>query len=582
MKPLEQILGQLASALAYEDLPDELSQRAGTLQARLRERQLHLAVLGQFKRGKSTLINALLGDPLLPDGVLPVTAVPIFLYAGPEPHLEIYRGSSQNPESHAISALPDFVTEQGNPQNRKDVSRVNLYYPAPLLQKSIILIDTPGIGSIHENNTETTLRFLPRCDAAILVFSADPPITATEVEFIRALQPHIAHAFFVLNKVDYLAPEEVTRAVQFLQDALKDVLNFQTQEVFALSARQGLAARQKDDADAWKASGVERFAAHLAAFAEGQQGAVLAQAIRQKACALIDEAGHLLALRREAMQLPLRELDQKIAAFQDYAGAARRQREEIEDRLAGDEKRLNRRIETTAAALRQRAAKALNKQIAELELSLPREEWVAQAKAITADFFDQTRETWRQEIGEELEATLSDRAREILALREQLRHDAADLLHIAHVPLVEDDILIELSEPVWVSGTFVPLPQESSFGERLLPAQWQRQRQMQRRQELVEEFVSRNTERVRWWLLQMVQESIRQFRRRLAEMLEQTIQQIEDALQNARRHQQTGKASQEKSLAMLDARRKELAGLRRALARSTDDLRHKLQKEHDA
>ena len=581
MKPLEQILDQLAPALAYDDLPDDLSQRARTLQGRLRERQLHLAVLGQFKRGKSTLINALLGDSLLPDGVLPVTAVPVFLYAGSEPHLEIYRGGADRPESQPIGALPDHVTEHGNPKNQKDVSRVNLYYPAPLLQKGIVLIDTPGIGSIHENNTETTMRFLPRCDAAILVFSADPPITATEVEFIRTVQSHIAHAFFVLNKVDYLAPEEVTRAVQFLQDALKDVLAFQTQEVFALSARQGLAARQSGDENAWRASGMAQFAAHLAAFAEGQQGTVLAQAIRQKAVALIDEATHLLTLRRKAMLLPLAELEQKIDAFQSYAGAARRQREEIEDRLVGDEKRLNGRIETTATTLRQRTAEALREQIAELNLSLPREVWAEQAKAIAAGFFDRTRETWRQEIGEALEGTLSERAGEILALREQLRHDAADLMHVAHVPLLEGEIVIEVSAPVWVSGTFVPLPQESSLGERLLPGSWQRQRQMQRRHELVEEIVSRNTERVRWWLLQMVQESIRQFRGRLSEILEQTIQQIEDALQSARRHQQEGKATQEKSLAMLDARREELAVLRQNLVSSKEDSRYEKEKEQD-
>ncbi len=189
-------------------LPAELAQDAAMLRERLSSGQLHLAVMGQFKRGKSTLINALLGAEILPDGVLPVTLVPVFLHYGPQPEFEIRFANGRAPERYCVERLGDFVNEANNPKNRENVSRVDLFYPADLLQRGIVLIDTPGIGSTLQHNTDTTLDFLPRCDAAVVVLSADPPITAAEVAFLQQLQPHVARLFFVLNKIDYLDSEQ--------------------------------------------------------------------------------------------------------------------------------------------------------------------------------------------------------------------------------------------------------------------------------------------------------------------------------------------------------------------------------------
>jgi hypothetical protein len=574
-------LDKLISLLEDAALPAEFRDQAQALQARLGQGQLHLAVLGQFKRGKSTVINALLGEPLLPDGVLPVTAVPVFLYAAPVPQLHVYTASDNDPLECPLSALPEYVTEAGNPQNHKAVERVNLFYPAPLLQTGIVLIDTPGVGSTNENNTQTTLRFLPQCDAAIVVFSTDPPITAAEVDFLRTVRPHIAHFFFVLNKVDYLQPAEVTKALDFLRGVLREALAGSEPDIFAVSARRALAARQDGDAAGWLASGMERFAGELRAFAGAKQQAILEQAVYRKALAVLDEADQLLALRREALQLPLAQLEEKIGAFHGYAAAARRQREDIDDRLIGDEKRLRSQIETEAPALRERAVAALAERLASLDLSLPRDAWAQQAEAATAAFYDEARRQWRLEVRQELEAIASRRAGEVVALREQLRHNAADLLHVPHAPRLEEETIIELPDPVWVSGTFVPLPQEAPSWERLLAAARQRQRQIQRRQELVLELANRNTERVRWWLLQMFQESVRHMRGRLGETVEQTIEQIEQALESARRQHETGAASRQGALAALTAQRHEFAALRRALMQGVEDVPAGQRSERD-
>lgn len=567
LETLQSALNALVSALQCDEtLPAELGERAQALLQRLGEGQLHLAVLGQFKRGKSTLLNALLGAPVLPEGVLPVTAIPTFLYGASQPHLEVFTDGVPEPQAYSVTELPRFVAESHNPQNHRGVQRVNLFYPASLLQEGLVLIDTPGIGSTNENNTETTLRVLPHCDAAIVVFSTDPPITAAEVDFLLGLQPHIAHYFFVLNKIDYLAPEEVAKAEAFLAHTLRDALGERNLQIFALSARQGLIARQNGDEATWQSSGMATFAAHLRAFAQERSQMVLQQAVLRKATDVVDEALHLLALRREALQLPLAALEQKMITFQTYAEIARHQRQDIADRLTGDEERLRSQIDAAARQLRERAQTELDDQVRVLDLLLPKVKWAEQARDISDAFFDSAREQWHCQVRDTLQEIMASRSQEIVALREQLRHDAADLLQVPHSPLLEEENIIDLPAPIWVSGTSVPLPQEAPFWEKLLPPAWQEQCQIARRQELVLELASRNTERVRWWLLQMVQESVRRFRSQLVQTVEQTIGQVEEALEAAHRHHREGAASRKATLSALEHRRQKYLQLRQTLA----------------
>ena len=126
--------------------------RCASLRDRLEGDRLQLAVLGQFKRGKSTFINALLGAPVLPIAVVPLTAVPIFISWASEPLVRVRFLDGREPERFE-TAEPDairdflfrFVAEEANPKNRLGVARVDLLYPAPILADGTVLIDTPGV-----------------------------------------------------------------------------------------------------------------------------------------------------------------------------------------------------------------------------------------------------------------------------------------------------------------------------------------------------------------------------------------------------------------------------------------------------
>jgi len=204
------VLGKAADAVS-EIGPEfvRYGRMLSDLSNRFSEGRFHLAVLGQFKRGKSTLLNALIGEPILPVGVVPLTAAPTFIQFGEAPKIRV-RYQDSRPEGEFCGAstaercdyLAGFVTEKGNPRNRHGVAEVQVDLPAPILSDGLVLIDTPGIGSTYRHNTTVTLDFLQQCDAALFLVSADPPISDVELEFLRQIREKVPRLFFVLNKID--------------------------------------------------------------------------------------------------------------------------------------------------------------------------------------------------------------------------------------------------------------------------------------------------------------------------------------------------------------------------------------------
>ena len=180
---------------------------------RLREERANLVVLGEFKRGKSTLANALVGAEIVPTGVLPLTAMVTAIRHGPVPRVVVTFESGERREI-GEGQVADFATEAGNPGNVRGAKLLTIELPAPLLAAGIQLVDTPGIGSIFAHNTETALAFLGQVDAAIFVLAADQPLSQTEGELIQTAAARIPQIFFVLNKLDQLGEDEGGRVLR--------------------------------------------------------------------------------------------------------------------------------------------------------------------------------------------------------------------------------------------------------------------------------------------------------------------------------------------------------------------------------
>ena len=189
---------------------------------RLRSARLRVLVAGEAKRGKSTLVNAFLGQPVLPVGVTPVTAVATTVRYGDSALAEV-RFADGHEERHPYAALDDLVTERGNPANRRGIASVAVYVDAPVLADGVELVDTPGTGSVFAWDTEAAHDALETMDAAVFVLTADPPVSAGEQDLLRKVAKLSVRTFVVLNKADYLDEAGLAEAVGFTQRVLAEV-----------------------------------------------------------------------------------------------------------------------------------------------------------------------------------------------------------------------------------------------------------------------------------------------------------------------------------------------------------------------
>lgn len=185
-----------------------------------------LVVAGEFNAGKSSLLNALVGERVMPEGVTPTTDRITVVTYGDE--------VSESEES------PDLVRRT---------------FPAALL-RDVALVDTPGTNAIIQRHQELTERFLPRADLVLFVTSADRPFTESERAFLELIASWGKKVLMVVNKLDILdTDEERDKVTQYVQDHARSTLGV-TPEVFGVSAKRAFAARKQGDADAIAASGL--------------------------------------------------------------------------------------------------------------------------------------------------------------------------------------------------------------------------------------------------------------------------------------------------------------------------------------
>lgn len=264
--------------LARRRANDGNAERVEQLLEKLQTQTFSLVVFGEFKRGKTTFINALLGEDLLPSAVVPLTSVVTILRFGLQRQVtvEFLDGHS---ETIPVEGLPEYVTERGNPENRRQVKVVYVNVPSPLLRGGLQLVDTPGVGSVYDHNTEATREFLPHVDGAILLVASDPPISRGECEFLREMRPHVARLFVVQNKIDQLRPPEVEESLAFTEGVLCDVLGRDGVQVYALSAREALEAQLAGDARRLEESGLPVFLEELRRFQQQEQADTLLRSV---------------------------------------------------------------------------------------------------------------------------------------------------------------------------------------------------------------------------------------------------------------------------------------------------------------
>jgi GTPase SAR1 family protein len=306
LKTLRQFVNGSSDGRILSRIDDELSK--------LERDRFYLVVIGQFKRGKTTFINALLGEEILPVGVVPVTSVVTLIQYGSERQCEVIFSDNRRQRIQP-DELREFVTEQGNPLNHKGVRQVEVSHPSPFLEQGTVLVDTPGIGSLYRHNTEATQEFVPNIDAAIVVLSADLPITNTEYDFLDEVLEHSGKLFFVLNKIDVMTEAEIQDAYTYAEKALRAKIKTREFTFVPLSARIALEEALKGDTSSER-SGLGAFKRTIEAFARTERHTILRQRSEKRIEGLVAEARFTVELELKAVMTPLGDLQAKIVEFE--------------------------------------------------------------------------------------------------------------------------------------------------------------------------------------------------------------------------------------------------------------------------
>ncbi|MDN7799434.1 MULTISPECIES: dynamin family protein [Burkholderia cepacia complex] len=295
LKDYETLKFELAAHLrALETLAgtqrESLQAEIRTLFARLAEDRFNLVVVGRFNRGKTSLMNALLGSDRLPTGILPLTSViTTVVYGTTERVLVKFRETRLDSEI-ALDALAGYITQEHNPGNVRRVETAEVQLPEEILRRGFHMIDTPGLGSHIAENTRTTERFLPEADAFVLVTSYESPVSEEELAVLHTASTSFRRVFVVINKQDTVSDVDRVTVQQYVRERLRSIFGEECPAVFSVSARDGLEAKRKGDSAGLAQSGITALELALTSFMLEEKRAVFLSGMCER---MIDLAARL-------------------------------------------------------------------------------------------------------------------------------------------------------------------------------------------------------------------------------------------------------------------------------------------------
>lgn len=552
---LATVAGKLAQAAGDQD---ELAQRALQVAEHLSRGRFHVSVLGEFKRGKSTLVNALIGRELAPMGVVPLTAVATEISDG-APGASVVGLDGERREIPPAD-VADYVTETGNPGNRLGVARVEARAPIELLRPGVVLVDTPGLGSVLRHDDEA-MRALLDADGAILVLSADAPLSQQERTLLARLAERRAPTFVVLNRADHLSEDERCEVGTFVANTVAEELGG-GQRVWCVSARAALDGRlgratsngqdglefdafletfRRFIAEDLVHARAETARAELSRLAAGLDGALAIEA----ATADLDTA--TLARRAEELRAAAEEQgrafeDERTLLQRDVAALATR----IGEDLATFATREPRRYDPELAEIARRA------RLGQLE-----DELRGAIERAVRGSFDRFRQTEAADV-EATWSTLAQQFRDRTQARvNAVRSAAADIFQI-ELPNLTVPSVTEERERYFYLFLHVGSSTESIdiLARRLLPPNVLRRRLLARaRRELRDEF-DKHAGRVRWDLTQRLDGARRRFEAAMAGELDRSVQTILAATSRAEELRSAVEIERRQRQAVRDAARR--------------------------
>lgn len=522
--------------------PEDGSGRLREISEKLTQEQFNLVVMGQFKRGKSTVINAMLGAEIIPAAIVPLTSIVTILRFGQLTKAVVHYLGGQQQEI-PLSEITKFVTEKGNPQNKLGVKEVEVFYPSDYLKDGVRIIDTPGVGSVFSHNTDTAYAYVPYVDAGIFIATADPPLGESEHQFLKEVRDHVDKLFFVLNKIDLVDDEkDLDEALAFTGEILKKDLGREV-SIYPVSAKLALHGKLKGDSEGSERSRFLPFENDIKSFLYHGKGKTFLQAVTSALLRHMADETMAYKLEQEAAKLSLDELKTKIAKFEDHAKVTEKERDHKGFILEGQIKKLYEILDADLDALKKSKVPFLVRDVESIftdkvarspssrELEKEMEDFVF---GEILNIFSTFRNQESEKIAEVLERIYVDLANRTNETIESIVRLASDIFEVDIKPFTTVEKLTGKSDFYFLLRDDPDATALIRLGIRFaLPVFATKGIILKRMREMAKDIFERHCGRVRSDLIRRTNETTRSFRKSLNQKIDLTLSVIRDALKRA-------------------------------------------------
>ena len=530
LSKLEKIKGLLDGLIDHS-----LSSEIEDLNEKLSSARFYLVILGLFKRGKSSFINALLQDNVVPSGVVPLTAIITLIeYAG-ENKAEIYFEDNHK-EITSLSNVKEFIAEEKNPHNQKGVYKVVIYHSNELL-KHVTIIDTPGVGSSLEHNTETTLQFVNKIDAALFILSTDIPITQLEVDFLKTLKQTVPKVIFILNKIDLLDSQELNELLNYNKKVLNKICD-QDIKLYLTSSRLALNGYAQKDQALIDKSNIEKVKEEIFVTLADQKDDILKQTTLLRVKNILAESESLLNFKLKTLQMPSELLDEKLNQFRKSLIIMRENKDEFDILMDGKIKQLQEYVAEQADQLGDKIVVKLKKDIKENENEILEELRQANLNDFQNKYFESIKNEF-DKLKTNLENEVIDRFKKLLQkygegsneFMKELMNSLTDLMNMNFDTLANIfDLNIYTTFYYNFNAEPIPLGLNNKLIRHKMPKAVLRKTILEKLVNNFVEKVNSNAGKIKYDINYRIQESFIQFKFDLNQKLDSILKNLESIL----------------------------------------------------
>lgn len=355
--------GDRLAAIASESGDAVAAQAVQNTIAAYKQSRFVLAILGKAKRGKSTLMNAMLGrsdDTLAPIDKLPASsAITRFRWAEKEEAIVTYQDGRR--ETIPYSRIREFVTEEFNPENQKGVAVLNVSGPFPGLDPLVELVDTPGAGSMHEHHDAILHGFIPEADAVIFLVTAKMPLDNDELALLAKVKAaDVDKIFFAINKVDAVDERDLQDAIDHNRKLLSEHA-IPVSEIHRISAKNAFKGKTED-------SGLPEFLSQVGEYLDKNKGAAIRSRLVGRVLSIMEPIGMAMDIALAGASKSGTELDGEIAQLKQNRDSLQRECNSVEEKFTSRWELALNELASAMTTARQTAIRKTNEQIAEHSL----------------------------------------------------------------------------------------------------------------------------------------------------------------------------------------------------------------------